>query len=434
MNVDFKRVQHWAAGSYIDLMLAALVMQITFALTYTWIIMMQNDFVIANLEEVLFSLQMQVALGWLMCIIVAMGFSLLPLIFDVEPFDPSLMRIYAGLNMAGQASMTLGLIIGDIELFRTMTTIGLTFLCASLVTLLAPARIIFKRTHKDEDALGPFAYAIGMFLPALGIIILTTWIGRDYSNYSLEFGEKLILNLFLPLAMVSIFLSHFNRRLECELIKPKNLGKFFGIYITLLIIQFLAFRLLNQQYISNEFTAILVATPYVFGFIMLRPDKIIQLIINKEPCHKGIVAAYFWLPIVGIFAAIELFTFSAEYMIISRMIFIFGVCMQGLWGFAWYLHEDHKKISIHRRSTHWVTFVSLNIGTIIMIIALTPGIDNIDRNMLLIGLSLQGIAYISILVRWIKDVLFSLDEWHRIPMFYDRYLSDPELGSGFNSQ
>ena len=103
--------QHFAAGSYIDLLLAAVIMQITFIITAIWVGTNSNDLLQTNSEHVRHVLKIQLSLGWMMCIIAGLGFSLLPLIYDVKSFDKSLMRSFIGMNMSGQFTIALGIII-----------------------------------------------------------------------------------------------------------------------------------------------------------------------------------------------------------------------------------------------------------------------------------------------------------------------------------
>ena len=50
------------------------------------------------------------------------------------------------------------------------------------------------------------------------------------------------------------------------------------------------------------------------------------------------------------------------------------------------------------------------------------------------GIAAYALSYIFILIHWIKETFFSLDDWHKIPMFYDQYLANPEQGSGYSEK
>ena len=87
MSTELQRKPHWSSGSYIDLVLAAVIMQILFFVTAFWVGTYGGDFYEQNLREVQFALRMQLGLGWMMCIIAGISFSILPLIYDVQGFE-----------------------------------------------------------------------------------------------------------------------------------------------------------------------------------------------------------------------------------------------------------------------------------------------------------------------------------------------------------
>ena len=49
-----------------------------------------------------------------------------------------------------------------------------------------------------------------------------------------------------------------------------------------------------------------------------------------------------------------------------------------------------------------------------------------------IGIAIFTLSYLLILIYWLKETFFSLDNWYKTPMFYDKYLSNPKMGSGFD--
>ena len=426
--------QHFAAGSYIDLLLAAVIMQITFIITAIWVGNNSNDFFQTNSEHIRHVLKIQLSLGWMMCIIAGLGFSLLPLIYDVKSFDKSLMRTYVGMNMLGQFSIMLGILIGKEDIFYTLSTIGITLLCTSLFVLGPPALTIFKSRKIDSAKVGPFSYAIGMILPFIGLITLVSWIAREYSSV-LKVSESIIIDFFIPLAVLATIVSHFNRRLNWELIKSKDTGKVFIILMILLLLSIVSGPLSRNGDISMRLSAILVFLPYAYIFVMLNPRKIIEKIREKQPYSKMIVASVFWLPFIGIAAFLETLEYVStadSMMSYYRWILIFGFSMQALWGFANYLHDDHKKLSLHRRKTTWLIFLSLNVGSIITIITIVESWSSGEKiaQYPRIGILIFITSYILILIHWLKDIFFSLDNWYKTPMFYDQYLKHPEQGPG----
>ena len=110
MGLDLQRKPHWSAGSYIDLVLAAVSMQILFFFTAYWIGNYGGDFYDENIKEIHYSLRMQLVFGWMMCILAGDSFSILPLIYDVIGFEKTLMRIYVGMNVVGKLQFPLELL------------------------------------------------------------------------------------------------------------------------------------------------------------------------------------------------------------------------------------------------------------------------------------------------------------------------------------
>ena len=436
MDVIAERKPHWAAGSYIDLVLAAVVMQILFFVTAFWVGTYGDDFYRNNLEEVQFALRMQLGLGWMMCIIAGISFSILPLIYDVQGFEKSLMRVYVGMNVSGQIAITAAIMSNDSSMFNSFATVGITLLCASIISLWSPAMTIFRSKSSNGDTVGPFSYALGAFLPALGLITTLCWIMRDEFSGILIFSEGLVFDFFMPLALTALIISHINRRLEWNIIDSKNTSRVFAIYAVLLLLALISKPLHERGDVSVRVTSILQFLPYAYISIMLNPKKIISQISQGNPYNKMVISSIFWLPFIGTAAYYETMGYvetTDAMMSYYRWILIFGVAFQVLWGFTSYLHQDHKKTPMRTRKTQWFTLSAINLGTIITIYALVysylegEAIDTYPR----IGIALYALAYLSILVYWIKETFVCLYTWHKIPMFYDKYLAYPEQGSGF---
>ena len=436
MGIELQRKPHWSSGSYVDLVLAAVVMQILFFVAAFWVGTSGAEFYDNNMKEVQYSLRMQLALGWMMCIIAGISFSILPLIYDVQGFEKSLMRVYVGMNVTGQIAITAAVISNDSSLFNSFATVGITLLCASIISLMAPSMTIFRSKSSNGDTVGPFSYALGAFLPFLGLITTLSWILRDEHSGILDFSEGLVYDFFMPLALTALIISHINRRLEWGIISSKNTSRVFAIYAVLLLLALISKPLHERGDVSVRVTAILQFLPYVYIFIMLNPKKIISKIRQGNPYNKMVLSSTFWLPFIGTAAYYETMAYvetTDAMMSYYRWILIFGVAFQVLWGFTSYLHEDHKKTPMQTRKTQWFTFSAINLGTIITIYAMIvsylegEAIESYPR----IAIGLYALAYLSLLIYWIKETFVCLYTWHKIPMFYDQYLAYPEQGSGF---
>ena len=439
MGLDLQRKPHWSAGSYIDLVLAAVSMQILFFFTAYWIGNYGGDFYDENIKEIHYSLRMQMSLGWMMCILAGVSFSILPLIYDVIGFEKTLMRIYVGMNVVGQIAISAGIISRNLSIFNSLTAVGMTLLCASLVSLWSPAMTIFRSKSGSNNSVGPFSYALGAFLPVLGVITLLCWVLRYEFSSILQFSENLVIDFFFSLALVALIISHLNRRLDWEIIRSENIGKVFGIYAVLLILGLISGPLHERGDLSTSVKGVLQLSPYVFIFLAVNPRKIIQQIVQSKSYNPMLVCSVLWLPFVGISAYLETmgyFQVASEISPYYRWVLIFGVAFQVLWGFTEYLHQDHKKIAMKSRKTNLFAITSINAGNAVTIYAMFSSwindevLDQFPR----LGVVTYALAYLSILIYWIKETFFCLYTWHKIPMFYDQYLANPEQGSGYTNE
>ena len=439
MGFDLQRKPHWSAGSYIDLVIAAVSMQILFFITALWIGTSGSEFYQDNTTEVNHAMRIQLGLGWLMCILAGIGFSILPLIYDVIGFERTLMRVYVGMNVSGQIIVTAGIVSGNSSVFNSFTTIGITLLAASVVCLWSPALTIFKNNSENGKKVGPFSYALGSFLPIIGIFTIACWALRNEFESALDLSERILFDLFFSLSLVAIIISHINRRLDWQIIQPDNTVKVFGVYASLLLVSIISRSLYEADDISTRVVAVLQMMPYLFIFIMLKPMKIISEIRNEKPHNKMVIASVFWLPIVGVASYLEMMGYAQTtdaMMSYYRWILIFGVAFQVFWGFTAYLHEDHKKTPLTARKTHWFSLITVNLGAIITVYALLSSWqtgeprDNIAR----LGVAVYALSYFSILIYWVKQTFICLYTWHKIPMFYDQYLANPEQGSGYTGE
>lgn len=439
MGLDLQRKPHWSAGSYIDLVLAAVSMQILFFFTAYWIGNYGGDFYDENIKEIHYSLRMQMSLGWMMCILAGVSFSILPLIYDVIGFEKTLMRIYVGMNVVGQIAISAGIISRNLSIFNSLTAVGMTLLCASLVSLWSPAMTIFRSKSGSINSVGPFSYALGAFLPVLGVITLLCWVLRYEFSSILQFSENLVIDFFFSLALVALIISHLNRRLDWEIIRSENTGKVFGIYAVLLILGLISGPLHERGDLSTSVKGVLQLSPYVFIFLAVNPRKIIQQIVQSKSYNPMLVCSVLWLPFVGISAYLETmgyFQVASEISPYYRWVLIFGVAFQVLWGFTEYLHQDHKKIAMKSRKTNLFAITTINAGNAVTIYAMFSSwindevLDQFPR----LGVVTYALAYLSILIYWIKETFFCLYTWHKIPMFYDQYLANPEQGSGYTNE
>ena len=100
--------------------------------------------------------------------------------------------------------------------------------------------------------------------------------------------------------------------------------------------------------------------------------------------------------------------------------------MLSIWGSGLYLHNDHLHKSIHNRSTQYKLLVFNAIGvTSLFMIGFRITILGDDTD--LVYYVMRNFALFAMMVYMLKilfrDLLISLDTWHRVPMHYERYVS-----------
>ena len=135
-------------------------------------------------------------------------------------------------------------------------------------------------------------------------------------------------------------------------------------------------------------------------------------------------AQWFFL-VTGVMALIPDFD-SAKFTNITYVAFMFSCTVLSTWGSGIFLHQDHLHKSIHNRPGLWFILVANSIG-ILSLFLIGFRIELIGEQSDLLYFFMRSIAlasmiiYIFILI--IRDLLFSMDTWHRIPMSYEKYIS-----------
>ena len=181
------------------------------------------------------------------------------------------MRVYVGMNVSGQMIITAGILSGDLSIFNSFTTIGITLLAASVVCLWSPALTIFKNNSDNGKKVGPFSYALRLILPIIGIFTMACWALRDEFESALDSSERILFDLFFSLSLVARLFSHINR---------DWIGKSYNLITQERCLEYMplcCWYLLSQNHSMKQMTyqlrvvAVLQLLPYLFIFIMLKP-------------------------------------------------------------------------------------------------------------------------------------------------------------------
>ncbi|MBT4069923.1 MAG: hypothetical protein HOE79_01620, partial [Euryarchaeota archaeon] len=109
---------------------------------------------------------------------------------------------------------------------------------------------------------------------------------------------------------------------------------------------------------------------------------------------------------------------------VTYALFIFCTSLLCVWGMALYLHEDHLHKSTHTRKTPWLTLLSTIAGAMLIII-IYIGIDvendGFSEIEILCAMTIL-VSFIAWAIVMVKDVFLGEKDWHKIPMYYDRFI------------
>ena len=250
----------------------------------------------------------------------------------------------------------------------------------------------------------------------------------------LELGRSVMVALYI-LVTVVIIVSHFNLLLNWSIIAPEKIQTRLTVFAAILCLHIL-FSFLTGREDSDTYTLLAQMSDYSLGlallwaFILCNPlDVAKKALFNGGMGHNRLVFAALWmLP----FCSFHAFN-SSQY--IDRpgspgyATFLSTSALLAIWGYSMYLHEDHLHINIHKRSSSplflmfFLTgFVSIQILFIKNWLDLGP--TNTEQTSWIASIVIGSIL---LTVDFLRRTMLSLDTWHRIPMFYGRYIQDKSL-------
>ena len=146
---------------------------------------------------------------------------------------------------------------------------------------------------------------------------------------------------------------------------------------------------------------------------------------NRKP-HSGLIGqAQMYFLIVGIMSVIPDVD-EGKFINISYVTLLFSTVMLSIWGSGLYLHYDHLHKSIHNRpkNNKLLIFNAIGVTSLFMI---GFRITILGNNTDLVYYVMRNFALFSMMAYMIitlfKDLVLSLDTWHRVPMHHERYVS-----------
>jgi hypothetical protein len=421
----------WAAGSYIDLFIAAAVTQVLFGISLYWILFVDTTLITDKLPGggtaatsnlPMLAIGMLAGIGWMMAIVLGIGFDVTPLNFKTAPFDESLISIVAVLNIVGQALIMVGILSGDAELFQQMGLMGVTLLGMQLV-ILGPLTFKFLRGRaQSKDEIGPWSYGPGLGLPVIGIMSIMAWLLADYDQF-VELYWTILIDSFWAMMAFAIMFGHFQMRRGWKLMKPERMHLAFKVFVVLCILHIYLVYSNQTGYIDDARVNATFSLPILWIFFVSRPDRIWKEVRAGEKCSKQMLSAYCWLLVTGLVGLYEGWYGEGTGMFYSRFMLLLGVSNQALIAAGDWLHDDHKHKPVDERGEPWLNIAAMNLamgGIVYLFIGSTvegvslPSMETVT--LLTVGMLI--VAYLEFLIWMLKETLFGYSEWHRIPMFY----------------
>ncbi|MDG1556238.1 MAG: hypothetical protein P8Q98_00380, partial [Candidatus Poseidoniaceae archaeon] len=281
-----------------------------------------------------------------------------------------------------------------------------------------------------DDEVGYASLIPGLIFPFFGSFVLGCWLYRETAGI-LELGRSLMIMFFLLITLIMI-VSHFNRRLNWQVINPEKMGIRFGLFFALALTHIL-FAFLAGKENSADITLIVQMQNLTLGlammwvFIMCNPVKITRMAFtNGGMAHSRPIFAALWMLPFSSFHAINAAAYTSRPGMPGYATFLCTSALLCIWGYAWYLHEDHLHINIHKRKVNWLfimSFFTAFVAIQLLFLENARGdLDNQTEQLIWIVSSLFGTVVIAF--NFVRMTLLTLQPWQRIPMFYGRYLQD----------
>ncbi len=404
-------------------------MTVPFMLTVTWLSATESEYSFRQDDyrlEIAFILTALITLGWLMSMVVGIVFDLFPITHDSEAYTYTHSNQYLLVNIIGQILIMGGIFSNNLSLMFEMVTVGLVLLTWGLISIAWPSWKLHLDSKEKQINCGNVALIPALLIPVSSLTVLGCWIFRQETGL-LEFGFSFNVVLQMGTIALSLILAHFNRRLSWDLVKFSDFRPVVAIYLVLALGHCFSVLMYERGQVTENLANFSQSLPFFWAFFSTRPFKMIRKAVGKNPQpHSALIGSAQWyFMVVGIMSILPDFD-EGKFINISYVTLIFSTVMLSIWGSGIYLHKDHLHQSIHNRSFLYkiLVFNFIGVTSLFMIgFRITIFGDNTD----LVYYFMRNFALTSMIIYMLiilfKDLVLSLDTWHRIPMHYERYTS-----------
>ena len=397
--------------------------------TVTWLSATESDYSFRQDNyrlEIAFILTALISFGWLISMVIGVVFDLFPLTHDSEAYTHTHSNQYLLINIVGQVLIMGGILSNDLNVMFDMATVGLVLLSWGLISIAWPSWKLHLDSMGNEKNCGNIALVPALLIPVSVLVVLGCWIFRQKTGM-LEFGFSFNVVVMMGTIALSLILAHFNRRLSWDLVKFNDFRPVVAVYLVLALIHCFSVMMYERDQITERLANVTQSLPFLWAFISTRPVKMLQNTMgkNRKPHSVLIGQSQLYFLIVGIMSIIPDFD-EGKFINISYVTLLFSTVMLSIWGSGLYLHYDHLHKSIHNRPKHNILLIfnAIGVASLFMIgFRITIFGDNTD----LVYYVMRNFALFSMMAYMIitlfKDLVLSLDTWHRVPMHHERYIS-----------
>ena len=357
-----------------------------------------------------------------MSVVVGMVFDLFPITHDSDAFTHTHSNQYLLINIIGQVLIMGGIFSNNLTLMFEMVTVGLVLLTWGLISIAWPSWKLHIESKQKGINCGNIALIPALLIPVSSLVVLGCWIFRKETGL-LEFG----FSFNVVVQMGTIALSLILARLSWGLVKFSDFRPVVAIYLVLALVHCFSVIMYERGQVTEDLANISQSLPFFWAFISTRPVKMLRKAVGKNPQpHSALIGSAQWyFLVVGIMSVLPDFD-EGKFINISYVTLIFSTVMLSIWGSGIYLHKDHLHQSIHNRSKLYKMLV-FNVIGVISLFMIGFRITILGEDTDLVYYFMRNFALTSMMIYMViilfKDLVLSLDTWHRIPMHYERYTS-----------
>jgi hypothetical protein len=421
-----ERLDHrWAAGSYLDFFLASAMMLLVFILGIGIGFQYNQVWYEENKELMQHIAYMLVAMGWMGAIMMAIGFDLLPFIHQSESYDVSILRMCIALNITGQIGLIIVTFTFDREIILAYGTVGVTLLALQFIVVVGPSWQVFKDRIGNRAEASGFGTFLPLMMPLIGVVALVSWVTVE-AELSRELFKALLVDFFMTTVILAMFIGHFNRRLEWDIGSKYSTQRLFLIMMILGTIHVIGTWAQHTGRFTDPRIEYTLPLLYAVAFLGARPDGIWRNVLAKRPHSQLILAAHAWIITAIVMAMFEIRQGLEPNH--ARHVMLLGVGTMALWGFAFWMHDDHCHLPLDRGRAGWPFLIGMSLAIGFNVLASLDIIGVLNApdwaNSASLLSAMIGMGYLS--VWWLWETLFHQGEWHRIPMYYGNMYEDAD--------